>query len=81
MDWETLGADISGSVDAERLLCSVSLMAWNRILRAQIKGRVQLSDAECQTLAEIGKTLDEKALDEVAHIVNPDTSSVINADS
>jgi len=73
MDWKTLLASISGSVDEELLLRNEFLATENRILRDQIKGRVQLSDAERQTLAEIGKKLGKKALEEVAHIVKPET--------
>jgi transposase InsO family protein len=73
MDWKTLLAYISGSVDAELLLRNEYLVAENRILRDQIKGRIQLSDIERQTLAEIGKKLGKKALEDVAHIVKPDT--------
>ena len=43
------------------------------LLRNQIKGRVQLSDGERKTLAEIGKRVGKKALAEVASIVKPDT--------
>ena len=49
------------------------LVAENRILRHQLKGRVQLTDAERATLAEIGKKLGKQALEEVANIVKPDT--------
>jgi transposase InsO family protein len=73
MDWKTLLAYISGSVDEELLLRNEYLVAENRILRDQIQGRVQLSDAQRQTLAEIGKKLGKKALEEVAHVVKPDT--------
>src|SRR4029434_9992951 len=73
MDWKTLLAYISGSVDEELLLRNELLATENRILRDQIKGRVQLSDAERQTLAELGKKLGKKALEEVAHVVKPDT--------
>ena len=66
MDWKTLLAYISGSVDEELLLRNEYLVAENRILRDQIKGRVQLSDAERQTLAEIGKKLGKQALEEIA---------------
>jgi len=61
MDWKTLLAYISGSVDEELLLRNEYLVAENRILRDQIKGRVQLSGAERQTLAEIGKKLGKQA--------------------
>jgi putative transposase len=73
MDWKILLAYISGSVDDELLLRNEYLVAENRILRGQIKDRLQLSDAERQTLAEIGKKLGKQALEEVANIVKPDT--------
>ncbi len=73
MDWKTLLASIAGSVDEELLLRNEYLVAENRILRHQLKGRVQLTDAERATLAEIGKKLGKQALEEVANIVKPDT--------
>src|SRR5215475_1799316 len=73
MDWKTMLAYISGSVDEELLLRNEYLAAENRILRDQIKGRVQLTDAERQTLAAIGKKLGKKALEEIAQIVKPAT--------
>jgi putative transposase len=73
MDWKTLLAYISGSVDEALLLRNEYLTAENRILRAQIKGRMQLTDVERQTLAEIAKKLGKKALEDVAQIVKPDT--------
>jgi hypothetical protein len=73
MDWKTMLAYVTGSVDENLLLRIEYLVAENRILRDQIKGRVQLSDAERQTLAEIGMKLGKQALEEVATIVQPDT--------
>ena len=73
MDWKTLLACITGSVDENLLLRIEYLVTENRILRDQIKGRVQLSNAERQTLAEIGAKLGKQALEEVASIVQPDT--------
>jgi len=73
MAWKTLLAYISGSVDEALLLRNEYLAAENRILRDQIKGRLQLTDAERQTLAEIAIKLRKKALEEVAQIVKPDT--------
>ena len=73
MDWQTLLAYISGSVDEELLLRIEYLVAENRILRDQIKGRLHLSDSDRQTLAEIGKKLGKKALEEVAQVAKPDT--------
>ena len=45
----------------------------NRILRAQIKGRLLLSDAEKATLAEIDQRLGRKALEELTAVAKPDT--------
>jgi hypothetical protein len=45
----------------------------NRILRQQLTGRVQLTDAERKSLAEVGKKLGKQVLKEVATIVKPDT--------
>ena len=73
MDWNTLLAYIAGSVDEELLLRNAYLVAEHRILRDQIKGRVQLSDAERQTLAEIGKKLGKQVLEEIAKAAKPDT--------
>src|SRR5215470_13960996 len=73
MDWKQLLAYITGSVEEALLLRIEYLVAENRILRDQIKGRVQLSDTERRTLAEIGKKLSRQALAEVASIVTPDT--------
>ena len=73
MDWKHLRAYITGTVDQELLVRNEHLVTENRILRQQIKGRVQLSDRERKRLAEIGKKLGKQALAEVAMIVKPDT--------
>src|SRR5919201_1624910 len=73
MDWKTLLACITGSVEEQLLLRNEYVVEENRILRKQIAGRVQLTDAERETLAEIGKKLGKQALEEVATIVKPDT--------
>src|SRR5712692_10140936 len=73
MDWKHLLAYITGTVDQELLLRHEYLVTENRILRHQITGRVQLSDGERKTLAEIGYKLGKQALEEVAKIVKPDT--------
>ncbi len=73
MDWKKLLAYISGSVDEQLSLRNEYLVTENRVLRAQIKGRLKLTDAERKTLAEIGKRLGKKALEEVASIVKPET--------
>ena len=73
MDWKQLLAYITGSVDQELLLRNEYLVTENRLLRQQITGRIQLSDAERKTLAEIGKKLGKQALAEIATIVKPAT--------
>jgi putative transposase len=61
------------TVDQELLLRNEYLAAENRILRAQIKGRLLLSDAEKVTLAKIAHRLERKALEEVAAAAKPET--------
>ena len=73
MDWKKLLAYIRGSVDEELLLRNEYLVTENRILRAQIKGRLKLTDGERKTVAEIGKKLGRQVLEEVANIVKPET--------
>ena len=73
MDWKKLLAYISGSVDEDLLLRNEYLVTENRILLAQITGRLRLTDGERKTLAKIGKKLGKKALEEVANIVKPET--------
>src|SRR5712691_4523412 len=70
MNWKTLLAYITGTVDQELLLRNEYLVTENRILRNQITGRVRLTDGERTALAEIGQ---KKALEAVANIVKPDT--------
>jgi putative transposase len=71
MDWKTLLASITGTVDQELLVRNAYLVAENRFLRHQLKGRVQLSDGERKPLAEIGDKLGKHALEDVATIVKP----------
>src|SRR5438132_13683815 len=73
MIWARMLAYITGTVDQELLLRNEYLAAENRILRAQIKGRLLLSDAERATLAEIAHRLGRKALEELAAVAKPDT--------
>jgi len=73
MDWPRLLACITGTVDQELLLRNEYLVAENRILKTQIKGRLLLSDAERATLAQIGHWLGRKGLEEVAATAKPDT--------
>ena len=72
-NWIRLLAYVTGSVNQELLLRNEYLLAENRILRAQIKGRLRLSGGERSTLAEIAKRLGRKALKEIASVAKPDT--------
>src|SRR5215471_17287228 len=73
MEWGRLLAYITGTVDQELLLRNEYLVAENRILRGQLKGRLRLSEGERATLGEIGRRLGRKALGEVATAAGPDT--------
>jgi putative transposase len=73
MEWKHVLAYMTGSVDQQLLLRNEYLVTENRILRQQITGRLQLTDGERKTLAELGKKLGRQALAEVATIVKPET--------
>jgi putative transposase len=73
MDWVRILAYITGTVDQELLLRNEYLAAENRILKAQLKTRLRLTDAERVTLAEIAYRLGRKALEDVANAAKPDT--------
>jgi hypothetical protein len=73
VDWQTLLAYITGTVDQELQLRNEYLVTENRLLRHQFKGHLRLSDGERRTLAEIGQKLGKQAVAEVASIVKPDT--------
>jgi putative transposase len=66
-------AYITGAVDQEMLLLNEYLTTENRALRARIKGRILLSDADKKTLADIGCRLGRKALAGVVKSAKPDT--------
>src|SRR5450759_1993915 len=57
MVWARMLAYITGTVDQELLVRNEYLAAENRILKAQIKGRLLLSGADKATLAEIAHRL------------------------
>jgi hypothetical protein len=69
MNWARILAYVTGTVDQELLLRNEYLAAENCILKAQLKGRLRLSDAEPATLGEIAHRL----LGEVANVAGPDT--------
>src|SRR6266851_3083078 len=60
MDWARVLAYVTGTVDQELLARNEYLAAENRILKAQLEGRLRLSDAERATLGEIGHRLGRK---------------------
>ena len=64
MDWARILAYITGKVDQELLLRNEYLVAENRILKAQLKTPLRLTDAERMTLAEIAHRLGRKALEQ-----------------
>ncbi len=73
MDWARILAYITGTVDQELLLRNEYLAAEKRILKAQLKTPLRLTDAERMTVAEIAHRLDREALEDVANVVKPDT--------
>ena len=46
MDWARILAYVAGTVDQELLARNEYLVAENRIMKAQLNGRMKLSDAE-----------------------------------
>jgi putative transposase len=53
MDWARMLAYITGTVDQELLLRNEYLVAENRILKAQLRSPLRLTDAERTTLAVV----------------------------
>jgi hypothetical protein len=66
-------AHVTGLVNQELLLKNEYLLAENRILKAHLQPGFRPSSPERTTLAEIGKRLGRKLLQQVASIDNPDT--------
>ena len=66
-------AYVTGLVNQKLLLQNEYLAAENRILRAQLPKRLRLTDPQRSTLAEIGKRLGRKALEQVGCVAKPDT--------
>src|SRR6266852_181216 len=73
MNWARILAYVTGTVDQELLLRNEYLAAEKRILKAQLKGRLRLSNAERATLGEIAHRLGRKVLGEVTNVARPDT--------
>jgi putative transposase len=66
-------AFVTGMVNQQILLRNEYLVAENRILRTYLPARLRLTDPQRSTLAEIGKRLGRKALQQVACVAKPDT--------
>src|SRR5215831_18093413 len=66
-------AIVTGLVNQELLLKNEYLLAENRILKAHLQPGFRLSRPERSALAEIGKRLGRKLLQQVASVANPDT--------
>src|SRR3979409_2709260 len=73
MDWARILAYVTGTGDQQLLARNEYLATENRIMKAQLKGRLKLSDAERGTLGEIGHRLGRKVLADVATVARPDT--------
>jgi putative transposase len=71
MDWARMLAYVTGTVDQELLARNEYLAAENRIMKAQLKGRLKLSEAERGALGEIGYRLGGKVLAEIATVARP----------
>ena len=66
-------AYVTGLVNQELLLQNEYLAAENWILKSHSKQVLRLNNGERATLAEIGKRLGRKALQQVACVARPDT--------
>ena len=64
---------VTGMVNQQILLQNEYLVAENRILRTHLPARLRLTDPQRSTLAEIGKRLGRKALQQVACVAKPNT--------
>jgi hypothetical protein len=64
---------VTGLVNQQVLLQNEYVAAENRILRAHVSKRLRLTNPERSTLAEIGRRLGRKALEQVACITKPAT--------
>jgi homeodomain-containing protein len=73
MDWKKLLGSVTNSLDQELRLRNEYLLAENRLLRQQVRGRLRLTDGDRNKLAAIGQHLGRKALEEIATVIKPDT--------
>jgi hypothetical protein len=73
MDGPPRLASITGTGAEDLLRRHEYLLTETRLLRQQLTGRLPLTHAERRRLAEIGQTLGQQALEEVASRVKPET--------
>ncbi|SEO42316.1 hypothetical protein SAMN02990966_01830 [Rhodospirillales bacterium URHD0017] len=73
MDWARMLAYATGTVDQELLARNEYLAAENRTIKAQLTGRLKLTDAERGALGEIGHRLGRRVLADVATVARPET--------
>jgi putative transposase len=73
MDWKKLLGSVANSLDQELRLRNEYLLAENRLLRQQVRGRLLLTDGDRKGLATIGQQLGRKALAEMATVAKADT--------
>jgi putative transposase len=66
-------AYVTGLANQQLLLQNEYLAAENTILRSHLPARLRLSDPERSTLAEMGKRLGRRGLEQVAGVAQPDT--------
>jgi len=76
-EWARLLAYVTGLVNQQLLLQNEYLAAENRILRAKRPKRLWLTDPQRCTLAEIGKRLGRKALEQVLRGETGDNSGMV----
>jgi putative transposase len=66
-------AYVAGLVNQPLLLQNEYLVGENRILRSHFPTRLHMSDPERSTLAEIGRRLGRRGLEQVSGVAQPDT--------
>ena len=73
MDWKKLLGSVANALDQELRLRNEYLLAENRLLRQQGRGRLLLTDSDRKELAAIGQQLGRKALAEIVTVAKADT--------
>src|SRR3954451_12641889 len=66
-------AYVTGMVNQRLLLQNEYLVAENRILRSHLPARVLLTNSQRMSLAEVGKRLGRKGLNQIASVAKPET--------